>query len=511
MKKTIFPVLILAFSTLLSAQNQGVLNADLGHDTISHNIYGHFAEHLGRCIYGGFYVGENSKIPNRDGVRSDIIDALKKLKVGNLRWPGGCFADTYQWKDGIGPKKDRPTMQNVWWGGITEDNSFGTHDFLNLCEAIGAEPYLAGNVGSGSVKDLSDWVRYTNHESGSPMSELRKKNGREKPWKAKIWGVGNEAWGCGGNMKVDYYVNIYKQYATFMTDWSNNDRLFRVASGASDADYNWSEVLMREIPHNMLEGIALHHYSVIEWSKKGPATGFTEEQYFKTMQQAVAMDEMVTRHSTIMDKYDPKKKVALVVDEWGGWYDVEPGTNPAFLYQQNTMRDAMIAGVSLHIFQKHCDRVRVANLAQTVNVLQAVILTEGEKMILTPTYHVMEMFNVHQDALSLPIDIKVNDYVFNGQKLPAVSVSASRNKAGKTHISYVNIDPNKSQEVSLNLRGISVKGASGRILSSAKVQDCNTFQQPELIKPVEYKGAVLRGDTLKVTLPPASVVVLEVF
>lgn len=509
MKNTILLVLFWGVFQSLTAQNQGTLNADLGRDTISHRIYGHFAEHLGKCIYGGFYVGENSKIPNRDGIRTDLVEALKKLKVGTLRWPGGCFADTYHWKDGIGPKNKRPNMVNVWWGGVTEDNSFGTHDFLNMCEAIGTEPYLAGNVGSGTVQDLTDWVRYTNQTTGSPMTDLRKANGREKPWKAKIWGVGNEAWGCGGNMKPEYYANIYRQYATFITDWSNNDHLFRVASGANGADYNWTEVLMRDIPHNMLEGVAMHHYSCLDWNNKGSATAFTEAQYFKTMQTALRMEELVTRHSTIMDKYDPAKKIALVVDEWGGWYDVEPGTNPGFLYQQNTMRDAMIAGVTLNIFHNHCDRVRMANLAQCVNVLQAVLLTDGDKMILTPTYHVLEMYNVHQDALMLPIDVRVNDYTLGAEKLPAVSVSASRDKSGKVHISLVNIDPNHPQEVSISLRGMIAAGVTGRILTSPKVQDFNTFDRADYVKPVDFKGASLKNDILKVTLPPISVVVLE--
>lgn len=506
MKNTLLLTLLLGFSPSILAQNQGVLNADLGRDTISRHIYGHFAEHLGRCIYGGFYVGENSKIPNRDGVRTDLIEALKKMKVGNLRWPGGCFADTYHWKDGIGPKEKRPSMTNVWWGGVTEDNSFGTHDFLNLCETLGAEPYLAANVGSGTVQEFSEWVTYTNQKTGNPMTELRKANGREQPWGVRIWGVGNEAWGCGGNMKVEYYANIYRQYATFM---ANGNKLFRVASGASDDDYHWTEVLMRDIPHHLMEGVALHHYSVIDWNKKGPATGFSEEQYFKTMKTALHMEELVTRHSTIMDKYDPAKKIALVVDEWGGWYDVEPGTNPGFLYQQNTMRDAILAGATLNIFHQHCDRVRVANLAQTVNVLQAVALTDGEKMVLTPTYHVMEMYNVHQDALLLPIDMKVNDYTFGTEKLPAVSASASRDKAGKVHISLVNIDPNKPQEVVISLRGTAATGVSGRILTSGKVQDYNSFDKPDNVKPAVFNGFYVKNSELKIALPPISVVVLE--
>jgi alpha-L-arabinofuranosidase len=490
--------------------NRIVIQTDDASIPISRHIYGHFAEHLGRCIYGGFYVGEdNTKIPHVNGVRKDVIDALKKLKVPNLRWPGGCFADTYHWKDGIGPKDKRPSMVNQWWGGVTEDNSFGTHDFLNMCELLGAEPYLAGNVGSGTVLELAEWVQYVNFDGKSPMSNLRVENGREKPWNVKMWGVGNEAWGCGGNMKPDYYANIYRQYATFMTDWSNTSNLYRIASGANGADYNWTETLMRDIPHNMLEGVALHHYSVIDWGKKGPSTEFSEELYFKTMRAAWRMEELVTRHSTIMDKYDPAKKVALVVDEWGGWYDVEPDTNPGFLYQQNTMRDAMIAGVTLNIFNNHADRVRVANLAQTINVLQAVILTNEEKMLLTPTFHVMEMYNVHQDAKLLPLTVKSNDYVFGSDKLQAVSASASVDTNGLTHVSLVNIDAKKPQDVEISLFGSEYKSVTGRILSSAALQDHNTFENPEKIKPGVFKDAQIKGSTLKVKLPPFSVVVLE--
>jgi alpha-L-arabinofuranosidase len=499
---------LIAFRSL--AQNNLVFKVDDAKTTINRNIYGHFAEHLGHCVYGGFYVGEgNTKIPNSNGVRNDVIDALKKLKIANLRWPGGCFADTYHWKDGIGPKEKRPSMVNTWWGGVTEDNSFGTHDFLNMCELIGTEPYLAGNVGSGTVQELIDWVQYVSFEGKSPMSDLRRQNGREKPWKVKFWGVGNEAWGCGGNMKPDYYADVYRKYATFMTGWSNETKIFRIASGASSDDYNWTEVLMKNIPHNMLGGLALHHYSVINWNKKGPAVDFTEEQYFQIMKQALLMDSLVIKHSAIMDKYDPKKQVALVVDEWGGWYDVEAGTNPGFLYQQNTMRDAMIAGATLNIFHNHADRVRMANLAQTINVLQAVLLTKDEKMILTPTYHVMEMYNVHQDAKMIPLTIKSKDYVFGKEKLPAVSASASKDSTGLVHISLVNIDSKNAQDISIDLQGGNLKTVSGRILASAKLQDHNSFETPEKIKPAAFQGATLKGKSLSVKMPPFSVVVLE--
>ena len=510
MKKTLY-LLPLMFSVLtLSGQNHLVLNADLGKDKINKHIYGHFAEHLGRCVYGGFYVGEeNTKIKHTNGVRNDVVEALKNLKIPNLRWPGGCFADTYHWKDGIGAKEKRPTIVNHWWGGVTEDNSFGTHNFLDMCELLGTEPYLSGNVGSGTVQEFIDWVQYTTFDGKSPMSDLRKQNGREKPWKVKYWGIGNEAWGCGGNMRPEYYADVYRQFTTFLSGWEKNEKIFRIASGASSSDYKWTEVLMRDIPHNMLEGVALHHYSVIDWDAKGPSTTFSEEQYFTTMKRATLMEELVTKHSNIMDRYDPEKKVALVVDEWGGWYDVEPGTNPGFLYQQNTMRDAMIAGVTLNIFHNHCDRVRMANLAQTINVLQAVILTDEEKMLLTPTYHVMEMFNVHQDATLLPMIVNSTDYVFNGEKLQAISASASRDANGVTHISIVNIDSKKEQEVTLDLRGAKFSTVTGEILSSPKLQDHNTFENPNKIKPTQFKGISLNGNSLKGKIPPFSVVVLE--
>jgi len=509
MKKLFLIAFVLFQIVVASAQTSIVLETDSAKQIINRNIYGHFAEHLGRCIYGGFYVGDTSKIPNTNGVRNDIMGALKKLKIPNLRWPGGCFADTYHWKDGIGPKNKRPTIVNKWWGGVTEDNSFGTHDFLSMCELLDAEPYLSGNVGSGTVQELADWVQYVNFDGKSPMSDLRRTNGREKPWKVKFWGIGNEAWGCGGNMTAEYYANEYRKYATFISDWENTGGLMRIASGASDADYHWTETLMKNIPLNMLSGVALHHYSTVEWNHKGSATDFTEQQYFATMKSALWMDSLVINHTAIMDKYDPQKKVALVVDEWGGWYNVEPGTNPGFLYQQNTMRDAMITGVTLNIFNNHADRIRMANLAQTVNVLQAVVLTDKEKMILTPTYHVMEMYNVHHDATMIPVRVKTDNYVLNNNTLPAVSVSASKDKNGLTHISLVNIDPNKNQEVTVNINGASFKNVTGRILTSAHIQDHNTFDDPEKIKPATFSGATLRGNALSVKMPPASVVVLE--
>ncbi|QEC40608.1 alpha-N-arabinofuranosidase [Pseudobacter ginsenosidimutans] len=499
------------FAGVSFSQNRITLDIAKARDTINKNIYGHFAEHLGHCIYDGIYVGaDNQKIPNRNGIRLDIVEALKKLKTPVLRWPGGCFADTYHWKDAIGPREKRKAIENFTWGGVREDNSFGTHEFLELCEMINAEPYLAINMGSGTVQEAMEWVQYVNHPNGtSHLTDLRQQNGRSKPWNVKYWGIGNESWDCGGNMTAAYYVNEYKKYATLATSYNNSEGLYRIAVGPGTEDYSWTETVMREVPLKRLEGLSIHHYSVINWSAKGSATGFSEDEYFSTMEQAWRMERMVKKNSEVMDKYDPSKKVGLVVDEWGGWYEVEKGTNPAFLYQQNSMRDAMIAGLTLNIFNNHCDRVRMANLAQTVNVLQSVVLTKEEKLVLTPTYHVMEMYNVHQDALLLPLTISSSNYELNGKKIQAVSASASKDRNGAIHISLVNMDAGKAQEISIDLGSAAVKTVSGRILQSAQLQDHNSFENPEKVKPAEFRKAALKGKELSVNLPAFSVVVLE--
>ncbi len=349
-------------------------------NTISRHIYGHFSEHLGRCIYDGFWVGDSIKVQKKDRIRLDIVEALKKIRIPNLRWPGGCFADEYHWRDGIGQRKQRPKMINTHWGGVVEDNSFGTHEFLELCELLNCEPYISANVGSGTVDEMSKWVEYLNFEGLSPMTDIRKQNGRDKAWKVSFWGVGNESWGCGGNMTPEYYAGEYRRYATFARNYPGIP-LKKIACGANSADYNWTEVIMKQVRNNQMWGLSLHHYTLPtgNWGKKGSATAFDEQEYFNTMKNCLLMEELVTRHSAIMDRYDPEKRVSMVVDEWGIWTDVEPGTNPGFLYQQNSLRDALVAGTTLNIFNNHSDRVRMANLAQTVNVLQALVLTEREK------------------------------------------------------------------------------------------------------------------------------------
>jgi alpha-N-arabinofuranosidase len=504
--------LLAAFVPALRAADTATLTLHAGQTgpVISREIYGHFAEHLGHCIYGGLWVGPDSAIPNTRGIRNDVVGALKNLRIPVLRWPGGCFADEYHWKDGIGPKEKRPSMYNSHWGGVVENNHFGTHEFLDLVEQLGCEAFVSVNVGSGTVQETMEWVEYMTSDATSPMADLRRANGREQPWRVKYIGVGNETWGCGGNMRPEYYADVYKHFNTFIKNYSPKFPIQRIACGPNGDNYAWTEELMASATRQM-QGLSLHHYTLPTgaWGKKGAATGFAEDHWFTTMRNTLLMETLVTKHSAIMDKYDPKKKVGLVVDEWGTWYDVEPGTNPGFLRQNNTLRDAIVAGLNLHIFQKHADRVTMANIAQMVNVLQAVILTDKEKMLLTPTYHVFEMFKVHQGATSLPFELTGPDYTYGLEKLPSVSASASRDAAGKIHLSLVNLHPTKAITVSGALEGVTATAVSGRVLTADAMDAHNTFATPEVVKPAAFTGATLTGGKLSLTLPAKSVVVLE--
>ena len=514
--KLILGGLLFAATLSLSAQKSASisLDADKGTQIIPKEIYGQFAEHLGSCIYGGLWVGENSDIPNTNGYRTDVLNALKDLKVPVLRWPGGCFADEYHWMDGIGPKENRPKMVNNNWGGTIEDNSFGTHEFLNLCELIGCEPYISGNVGSGTVEELAKWVEYMTSEGDSPMARLRRKNGRDKAWKVKYLGVGNESWGCGGSMRPEYYSDLYRRYATYCRHYDDN-RLFKIASGASDYDYNWTKVLMDRVGGRM-DGLSLHYYTVTGWDgSKGSATQFDTDDYYWTLGKCQEIEDVLEKHIAIMDEKDPKNQVALMLDEWGTWWDVEPGTNPGHLYQQNTLRDAFVASLSLDIFHKYTKRLKMANIAQIVNVLQSMILTQGDKMVLTPTYYVFKMYNVHQDATYLPIDVKCEVAKLEGERnknreLPMLSATASKNAQGVIHISLSNVDAKERQVVTIDLANVQGKQVAGEILTAAKLTDHNSFDQPDQVKAVPFSGAKLKKNVLTVDLPAKSIVTLEI-
>jgi alpha-N-arabinofuranosidase len=491
--------------------NHLIINADQGTHTINRHIYGHFAEHLGRCIYEGFWVGEDSDIPNTRGIRNDVVEALRKLNIPNLRWPGGCFADEYHWMDGIGPREKRPSMVNTHWGGVTENNHFGTHEFFDLCELLGAEPYVCGNVGSGTVQEMSQWVEYITMGGKSPMADLRRQNGREEPWKLTFFGVGNESWGCGGSMTPEYYANEYRRYQTFVRKYSDYP-VFKIACGANDFNYNWTEVLMERAGTTM-NGLSLHYYTVNgTWENKGSALEFGENDWFTTMKKSLVMEELLQRHEGIMNRHDPKKRVALIVDEWGTWWDVETGTNPGFLYQQNSLRDAFVAGITLNIFNAHCERVRMANIAQTVNVLQAMILTDGAQMILTPTYHVFEMWKVHQDATLLPIYLESEDYSSGKESVPAISASASRDQSGAIHLTLCHLHPTEATTLTIDLRGAALGDVEGRILSATALNAHNNFEAPEAVAPRPLDASAVRVDNgkVQVELAPASLVVLKI-
>jgi len=473
------PVILMALALALPGASAGqtpvrlVVDADLGKDTISRHIYGHFAEHLGRDIYDGFWYREGNGPWH---LRDDVIEALRRIRIPNLRWPGGCFADYYHWEDGIGPLDRRPKMVNTVWGGVTEDNSFGTHEYMELVRRLAAEPFIVGNVGSGTVKEMADWWEYLNHP--------------------------------GGSMTAAHYADVYKRFATFLRPMGDT-RAFRVATGPNVDSYAWTETVMREA-RGMLDAIDLHYYTVVgPWQHKGSATDFTEQQWFVAVQKALRMDELIRRHSAIMDQYDPRKRVRLMVGEWGMWHDVQPGTNPGFLYQQNSLRDAVVAGLHLNIFNNHADRVRAANIAQTVNVLQSMVLTRGSEMVLTPTYHVFDLYQVHQEAVLLPLSIESDDYAFEGQSVPAVSASASRDAEGRIHVTLANLDPNRPRTIRAELRGAQPAGVTGRVLTATAMNAHNTFEHPAAVQPAPFRGARLTGAVLTVELPSKSVVALE--
>ena len=492
-------------------------NHKKGH--INPELYGHFAEHLGRCIYEGLYVGEDSSIPNKNGMRTDVVEALKEMQIPVLRWPEGCFADEYHWKDGIGPKETRKKMINTHWGGVVEDNSFGTHEFFELCEQLGCKTYVNGNVGSGTVQEMSEWVEYMTFEGVSPMADLRKANGHEKAWKVDYFGVGNENWGCGGNMTPQFYADNYRRYQTYVRNYNDAKPIQKICGGANVADYYWTEEVLKKthdnVPkefHGLMDGLSLHYYVHPEgWEIKGSATDFDEAVWYKSLSKALYTEELIQKHGAIMDQYDPEKKIGMIVDEWGGWYNVEPGTNPGFLYQQNTMRDALIAGLHLNIFNKHCDRVKMANLAQMVNVLQSVILTEGARMVLTPTYHVFHMYKYHQDAdlLESYIDGTKELGTEEAYKVPNLQESVSMGTDGIIHVTLNNLSVTEDEPIELMLSEQSVKEVKASIVTGI-MNDYNTFDEPEHITEKAFDRFTILGNKVTFTIPACSVMALHI-
>ena len=451
------------------------------------------------------WVGPDSPIPNTNGYRNDVMAALKRLNIPVIRWPGGCFADEYDWRDGVGPREQRPKRINTHWGGVIEDNSFGTHEFMNYTEMLGADAYVAGNMGSLGPLEMGRWFEYMTYNGESSLAAERRQNGREEPWKVKYFGVGNESWGCGGNMRPEYSADLHRRYQTFVKSQRGNDPVIKVATGANVDDYNFTEVLMRDA-RNHMNAVSIHYYTFAHnWDNKGPALGFAEDEWASTLANALRMEELVSKHSAIMDKYDPEKRVALYVDEWGTWWADTPGTTPGFLHQQNSLRDAHVAALTLNIFHRHTDRVKLAAIAQMVNVLQAMILTDGERMLVTPTYHVFDMYQPFQGATPLPASVNGPTYSNGGASMAAVDVSAARGTDGKLYLALVNVDPNRPARVTTSLSG----KATGRILTGPEIDTHNTFDNPNTIQPAAY-SARSSGGRLVFELPAKSVAVVAV-
>lgn len=503
---------------MTTPRTTAVIDLDLPGPRISRHIYGHFAEHLGRCIYGGFWVGEDSPIPNVRGIRSDVVGALREIGIPNLRWPGGCFADAYHWRDGVGPRDQRPRLINSHWGDVVEDNAFGTHEFMDLCELLGADPYVSGNIGSGTVRETSEWVEYLTRADDSPMASLRRANGRDRPWRVPFWGLGNEAWGCGGNLRADQYASLARQFATYARNHGDN-RLYRIAVGANADDYGWTDALMRSFddlsgdpdgPARPFQALSLHYYTSTGNSVtgRGDAVEFDIDDWYGALSRAAFMEELLTRHSTVMDHYDPHRKVGLVVDEWDTWWDVERGTNPGFLYQQNTLRDALVASIHFDAFHRHADRVTMTNIAQTVNVLQAMILTDPATgaLVLTPTYHVFAMNTAHHDARELAVHLSGVPVVESqGRHLAVVSGSAST-KGDSALISLSNLDPEQDRTVVLDLRGRDVARPRARVLTGPALNAHNAPDHPETVAPTDHGDIGPHPRGLEVRLPAHSYV-----
>ncbi len=498
---------------------RAIINLDLPGPVISRHLYGHFAEHLGRCIYGGFWVGEDSEIPNEGGIRLDVVEALRALRIPNLRWPGGCFADDYHWRDGIGPRDQRPRMVNSHWGDVVEDNSFGTHEFLALCELLDAQPYVNGNVGSGTVAEMSEWIEYLTRADDSPMASLRREHGRDEPWRVPFFGIGNEPWGCGGNMRGEAYADLARQYSTYVRDHGGN-HVYRIAAGAHDDDVTWTRALMEALTPfgtplarpGVFQGISLHYYTTAgPWESKGSATVFDDDDYWRTMAAARRIEPILRAHASVMDSYDPDRLVGLVLDEWGTWWDVEPGTNPGFLYQQNTLRDALVASVHFDVFHAAAERLVISNIAQTVNVLQAMIQTDPDSgaLVLTPTYHVFAMNAGHQDAARLDAHLVAPDLVRQvaAEEVPTLSLSAST-KDGAALVSISNLDLAGSVELTLDLRGDRLTDPSALVLTADRVDTCNDVDHRESVAPQPLE-LVVDGDVVRVTIPAHSFVTVR--
>ncbi len=520
---TLLHPLVVALSVVLCAAAHGetAIRIDPGSPgaRLDKNLQGQFAEHLGRGIYGGLWVGPDAEIPNTRGWRNDVVAALKELRVPVVRWPGGCFADTYHWRDGIGPRERRPVRVNTLWGGAKETNAVGTHEFFDLAEQLGAEAYVNGNLGTGTPQEMAEWLEYLTADGDSELVRLRRANGRDEPFPLHHFGIGNEAWGCGGHMSPEYYTNLYKHWGSFLRPpWDSTLRF--VASGGHGEGTKdrtrWSAYLTEHIEPDFLlrfDAVSLHYYTHPKgnvWSPKGAATGFPEAEWMSTLVAALEMRELIADNKAVMDEHDPEKKIALYVDEWGTWYDPEEGTNPGFLVQQNSLRDAVVAALTLHVFHEHADRVRMANIAQMVDVLQAMVITQAEAMVRTPTYFAFRMYRPFQGATSLPVQQSGGRrYTLGDESLPAISATAALGKDGKILLALVNVDPHLAETVTVSLASGDPTVATGEVLTADRMDAHNTFAEPRRVARESYSAVAAKGQ-LVLEIPPKAVVVVTI-
>jgi alpha-L-arabinofuranosidase len=482
---------------------------------IDRNIFGQFAEHLGHGVYEGVWVGHGSTIPNTRGIRNDVVAALKAIKIPNVRWPGGCFADEYHWRKGIGPQRAETLNPN--WGGVIEPNTFGTHEFMDFLDQIGAEAYISVNVGSGTPQEAAEWLEYLTTAQPTALAKERAANGHTAPYRVGYLGIGNESWACGGNMTTEYYLSQLKIYSRFVRNFNpaqqDKQPMLKIAVGPSGGDTEWTEAVMKAYSNRQwswdINGLSMHSYTVGNWPPSYKSLGFGETEYSNFLKLTLDMEGLITKHSAIMDKYDPQKKVALVVDEWGGWYAPLPGTDPGFLVQQNSLRDAILAALNLNIFARHADRVRVANIAQMINVLQAMIMTDKEKMVLTPTYYVFKMYLPFQDAASVPVTFDAGTYMHDKVSLPRVDAIAAKDKSGKLWLELTNLDPNQPVEIQASLAGIKARSAAGETLTASSVDSVNTFNAPNTVVPKPVSAKIQDGKLI-LKLEPKSVTVISI-
>jgi len=514
-----FAVFCIVLVTFATAQKIDLtVDASRSGPKIDRNIFGQFAEHLGYGVYEGIWVGRDSKITNTRGIRNDVVNALKEIKVPNIRYPGGCFADEYHWRKGIGPK--RVAALNPNWGGVIEPNTFGTHEFMDFIDQIGSEAYLSVNVGSGTPQEAAEWLEYLTADKATDLAKERAANGHPAPYKIPFLGIGNESWDCGGNMSAEYYLSQLKIYSRFVRNYNpaqqKDEQMLKIAVGPGGGEQRfteWTETIMKGWQNHQwswdMNGLSMHNYTVVNWDKKHASVGFGETEYSEILKETLKMEALIDKHSAIMDKYDPQKKIALVVDEWGAWYAPLPGSNPGFLVQQNSQRDAVLAALNLNIFARHADRVRMANIAQMINVLQAMILTNKELMILTPTYYVFKMYVPFQDATLLPVTFDAGTYTHGEITLPRVDAIAAKDKNGKIWVEITNVDPNRAVEIDLNTTGITAKFAVGETLTAPQVDSVNSFETPNAVVPKPISAQV-QGGKMVLKLNPKSVTVVSV-